>query len=151
MDVTRRSALRSRTHRACRSIARLFFHPRRSPGATTMTSKTVLVLAVLAPLAAGANARAQQGPLKDPIPFPIRQSPIQVTLKPVAAGLTSPIFLTVADDNENDGRDNDGGDGDHGDRGDHRRTDRKFVVDQTGLILVMKGGVLQPTPFLDIT
>jgi glucose/arabinose dehydrogenase len=116
-----------------------------------MTSRTVLISAVLAALAAGADARAQQGPLKDPIPFPIPQSPIQVTLKPVAMGLTSPIYLTVVGGGEGDGRDKGGGDGDRGGGDGGRRIDRKFVVDQTGLILLMKGGVLQPTPFLNIT
>jgi glucose/arabinose dehydrogenase len=121
-----------------------------------MTSKTVLVSAVLALVAAGADARAQQVPLKDPIPQPIPQSRIQVTLKPVATGLTSPISLTVSDPGEEDqregnehdkGRRNDG----HGDGDDERRIDRKFIVDQTGLVLLMKRGVIQPTPFLDIT
>ena len=27
----------------------------------------------------------------------------------------------------------------------------KFVIDQTGLIQIMKNGVILPTPFLDIT
>jgi glucose/arabinose dehydrogenase len=92
-----------------------------------MTSRTVLVSAVLAAVAAGSAARAQQGPLKDPIPYPIPQSPIKVTLKPVATGLTSPIYLTTF------------------------IVGRTFVVDQTGLILLIKGGVVQPMPFLDIT
>jgi len=112
-----------------------------------MTSRTVLISTILAVAGAGADARAQQGPLKDPIPQPIPQSPIQVTLTTVATGLTSPIALTVV---EGDGRDKNGDRGrGHGHGG--RQIDRKFVVDQTGLILLMKGGVLQAAPFLDIT
>src|SRR5262249_24285563 len=60
---------------------------------------------------------------------PIPQSPITVILKPVVTGLTCAIFLTI----------------------NGARNDRKFIVDQTGLILVLKGKQIQPTPFLDIT
>jgi hypothetical protein len=107
-----------------------------------MMWRTLLVSAALAAGVAGTVARAQQGPLTDPIPQPIPQSPIQVNLKPVATGLTSPIYLTVSGRGDDDNRG--GGDDEH-------RDDRKFVVDQTGLILVIKGGMVQPTPFLDIT
>ena len=82
----------------------------------------------LAALAALPDGRAQ-GPLEDPIPAPVPQSPIRVRLVPVATGLTSPIDMVVVDG----------------------RADREFIVDQTGLVLLMKGGVIQPTPFLDIS
>jgi len=108
-----------------------------------MISRSVLIPAILTAVAVGSSALAQQGPLKDPIPQPIPQSPIQVTLNPVAAGLTSPIYLTALGQGE-DGRDGKG-------RGDEGRGSRKFVVDQTGLILILKDGAIQPTPFLDIT
>lgn len=106
-----------------------------------MRSRFVLVASVLAAVAAGSSVRAQQGPLHDPIPQPIPPSAIRVVVKPIATGLTSPIDLVAP-----------GGDERGGDRGDgNRGADRKYVVDQTGLVLLMKGGVIQPIPFLDIT
>ena len=78
-------------------------------------------------LAMAATARAQT-PLADPIPQPIPVSPIQVTLAPVATGLTAPIFLTSAGE----------------------RRGAKFVIDQTGLVLVLTSNGIRPTPFLDI-
>jgi Glucose / Sorbosone dehydrogenase len=96
-----------------------------------MTSRTVLAAVVLVASAFVANLRAQVGPLTDPIPRPIPPSAIQVGVKPLAVGLVSPVYLTVV----------------AGERG----IDRKFIVDQTGLILIVKGGVLQPIPFLDVT
>jgi len=138
-----------------------------------MTPRTVLISAILAVAVAGggAEARAQGGPLKDPIPHPIPQSPIQVRLNPVATGLISPITLTVVGNRGGDGRGEGHDDGDHGrggedghgnghadrhgnghaDRHGDRQVDRKFIVDQTGLVLLMKDGVLQSTPFLNIT
>jgi len=61
-----------------------------------MISRNVLGLSVLVALASAA-AEAQVGPLQDPIPAPIPQSPIQVALKPVVTGLQCPIDLTVVD------------------------------------------------------
>jgi len=55
--------------------------------------------------------------------------PIRVKLELVASGLASPVAVTHA------------GDG----------SGRLFVVDQSGLIRVIDGGVLLPTPFLDIS
>jgi hypothetical protein len=72
---------------------------------------------------------ARQGFLADPIPAPIPQSSIHIELTPVASGLTSPITFSVIGSNNS----------------------RKFIVDQTGLILLMKGNHVSPTPFLDIT
>jgi hypothetical protein len=102
-----------------------------------MMSRIVITSLGLAALATGATSQAQTGPLADPIPLPIPQSAIQVQLKPIATGLVSPIFLAVAGER-----------GDGGDRGD--RGDRKFIVDQTGLILIFRDGAILPTPFLDI-
>lgn len=116
-----------------------------------MSTRSVLFAIALLSGSAAAPVLAQQV-LKDPIPQPIPASPIQVALQPVAAGLTSPIDLTVIG-----GSDDGGGHGDDGRRGRgfeferHRRADRKFILDQTGLVLLMKNGVIQPTPFLDIT
>jgi hypothetical protein len=86
-------------------------------------STCAIFLATVAPI------MAQQGPLKDPIPLPIPQSHIRVSLQPVIVGLTSPIYMTVS-------------------IGDPTRG---YIVDQTGLILLAKNGVLQGTPFLNIT
>jgi glucose/arabinose dehydrogenase len=51
------------------------------------------------------------------------------TLTPFLSGLESPVYLTHA------------GDG----------SDRLFVVEQAGKIRIVKAGILQPVPFLDIT
>ena len=91
-----------------------------------MIPKFAFTLISVSALALGVPALAQQVPLKDPIPFPIPQSPIGVTLKPVALGLTSPIFLA-------------------------QEGDRKFVVDQTGLVLLLNDEGDASTVFLDIT
>ena len=55
--------------------------------------------------------------------------PSSLTLTPVASGLTHPTDIAHA------------GDG----------SGRIFVLEQPGRIRIVKGGVLQPTPFLDIT
>jgi len=55
--------------------------------------------------------------------------PIRIKLELVASGLSSPVYMTHA------------GDG----------SGRLFVVDQVGLIRVIDGGVLLPTPFLDVS
>ena len=52
-----------------------------------------------------------------------------VTLVRVAIGLSSPVFVTSANDGSG----------------------RLFVVEQTGRIRVIKNGVLLPTPFLDVS
>jgi glucose/arabinose dehydrogenase len=92
-----------------------------------MISRSFLALSIV--IAAGTAADAQVGPLHDPIPAPIPRSRIKVDLKPVATGLIAPIDLTVAN-------------GKHG---------RKYIVDQTGLVLVMHDEEVKKTPFLDIT
>ena len=55
--------------------------------------------------------------------------PIAIELEVVAQGLTAPVYLTHV------------GDG----------SGRLFIVDQAGLIRVVKNGVLLPAPFLDLT
>ncbi len=94
-----------------------------------MISRVVAISASLIALSAGAPAPAQTGPLKDPIPAPIPLSGIAVRLQPVAAGLNAPIFLEAL------------GEGDR----------RKFVVDQTGRVLILEDGSIRPMPFLDIS
>lgn len=75
--------------------------------------------------AAGSVSWAQ---LADPIPGSIAKG-LAIDLQPIATGLTAPNHMTHA------------GDG----------TDRLFVVDQSGQIELIKNGVLQPTPFLDVS
>ena len=94
-----------------------------------MISKIVAISTSLVALSAGVPALAQGVPLKDPIPAPVPLSRISVSLQPVAAGLTAPIFLEAI------------GEGDR----------RKFVVDQTGRVLILKDGSIRPMPFLDIS
>jgi len=54
--------------------------------------------------------------------------PARISFQETASGLTSPIFITNA------------GDG----------SDRIFIVEQTGTIRILKNGILQAAPFLDI-
>src|SRR4051812_27323678 len=105
-----------------------------TPGGTTAMRRRDAVLAacliaILRAMAMDETARAQQGPLTDPIRRPIPQSHIRINLKPVVTGLTSPVYMTMSSGDPT----------------------RMFIVDQTGLIQILKNGVRQPTPFLDIT
>jgi glucose/arabinose dehydrogenase len=68
-------------------------------------------------------------PIEDPIPEPIEKGSIRIDLQLIASGLTAPVHLTHADDG----------------------TDRLFVVDQPGRVLIIENGRLLSTPFLDIT
>jgi glucose/arabinose dehydrogenase len=68
-------------------------------------------------------------PLENPIPEPIEKGVIKIELETIAAGLTAPVYLTHAGDD----------------------TDRLFVVDQPGRILLIENGQLLSTPFLDVT
>jgi glucose/arabinose dehydrogenase len=67
--------------------------------------------------------------IDDPIPQKIGKGTIRIDLDTVATGLVAPNALMPA------------GDG----------SDRLFVVDQPGQVRVIKNGVLQPTPFLDVS
>ena len=97
-----------------------------------MIRPIAVISAGLLALNSGSPARAQSPqPLKDPIPHPIPVSPIQVQLTPLVTGLTAPIFLTPAA--------NKGG----------SRAD--YVLDQAGLVLILRNGQIDPTPALDIT
>ncbi len=74
-------------------------------------------------------AEREPEPLENPIPEPIEKGLIRIELETIASGLTAPVYLTHA------------GDG----------TNRLFVVDQPGRILLIENGQLLSTPFLDIT
>lgn len=65
----------------------------------------------------------------DPFPQAIGQSAISINLHPIASGLTAPNLLTHAADG----------------------TDRLFVVDQKGSVQLIKNGVVQANPFLDLS
>ncbi|MEO7822229.1 MAG: glucose dehydrogenase, partial [Gemmatimonadaceae bacterium] len=85
-------------------------------------SRQNLALAVLALMFAGCGSDSS-GPGDGPLP-----TDLTLTLQPfVASGLSAPVFLAQPL-----------GDG------------RIFVVEQTGRIRVIRDGVLQTTPFLDI-
>lgn len=103
----------------------------------------IIVVASLMGLVGVPAAMAFQ-PLDDPIPIPIPQGHIRVKLEPVASGLVSPIYLTSANSPFAD-------DDHHGKDHDRRKSRSLYVVDQTGRILVLKRGVVQDVPLLDIS
>jgi glucose/arabinose dehydrogenase len=70
----------------------------------------------------------QPEPSEDPISEPIEKGSVRIELEAVASGLVAPVYLTHAGDS----------------------TDRLFVVDQPGKILIIEDGMLLKTPFLDI-
>jgi glucose/arabinose dehydrogenase len=81
---------------------------------------------------AGAGAAWAQvlppAPVENPIPQSIEKGDIRIELEPVAVGLTSPIYLTVAPGDPN----------------------RLFVVDQVGLVRVIKSDGMLARPFLNV-
>ncbi|HVS03589.1 MAG TPA: PQQ-dependent sugar dehydrogenase [Thermoanaerobaculia bacterium] len=83
----------------------------------------------LAPLRAATAERPGERPsgVAAPRPRPQGPAPVAVALAPVAPGLRQPLFVTHAGD----------------------RSDRLFVVEQGGLIRVVRDGRLLPEPFLD--
>jgi glucose/arabinose dehydrogenase len=76
-----------------------------------------------------AEPEPEPEPLENPIPEPIETGVIQVELETIATGLTAPVHLTHAGDD----------------------TERLFVVDQPGRILIIENGQLLSTPFLDVS
>ncbi|HZW09994.1 MAG TPA: PQQ-dependent sugar dehydrogenase [Phycisphaerales bacterium] len=86
--------------------------------------RRICALCVSAGLAGTALAQ-----IDDPIPEKIAKGDIRIDLETIATGLVAPNTLMPA------------GDG----------TDRLFVVDQPGQIRMIKNGVLEPTPFLDVS
>src|SRR3954463_5559912 len=100
------------------------------PGGTAaMISRAMAITLCCVALAQNARTEAQEGPLEDPIPRPIPQSHVRISLTPVVTGLKCPIYMALIN-------------------GDRART---FLVDQTGLVLILTNGTVQQTPFLDIT
>ena len=93
-----------------------------------MMSRSLAISTCLLALWAAGPAPAQTF-LDDAIPAPIRSSPIQVRLTPVLTGLAAPLELKTAPG----------------------RHDRAYILDQTGLILVLKNGQILPRPLLDIS
>jgi glucose/arabinose dehydrogenase len=67
-------------------------------------------------------------PIENPIPESIEKGEIRIELQQVAVGLTAPIFLTVAPGDPNS----------------------LFVVDQTGLIRIIKNDGMLLRPFLNV-
>jgi hypothetical protein len=63
------------------------------------------------------------------LPGVIQKGTVNIDLKPIASGLTAPVFATSAPGNSSD----------------------LFVVDQIGKIDIIHNGVLQSQPFLDIS
>ncbi len=68
-------------------------------------------------------------PVADPIGAPIVKGAVRIELETVASGLTAPVHLTNA------------GDG----------SQRIFIVDQDGQILILSAGELLAQPFLDVS
>ena len=91
-----------------------------------MSSRFVHRIGILGVLALfAADARAQQNLL----PGAIQPGSINILLKPIVSGLTSPVYATAAPGDTSD----------------------LFVVDQKGKLDVVHNGVLQSTPMLDLS
>jgi glucose/arabinose dehydrogenase len=63
------------------------------------------------------------------LPNAVQKGNIQVDLKPIASGLVAPVYAISPPNDPND----------------------QYIVDQAGKIDLMHDGVMQPTPFLDIS
>ncbi|MCC7368969.1 MAG: PQQ-dependent sugar dehydrogenase [Chloroflexi bacterium] len=85
------------------------------------------IVAALLPLLAGLGGPGDG--LATVAAAPLAAPDNSITLVPFLSGLSSPIFLTHAND----------------------ATGRLFVVEQGGQIKVVANGVVQPTPFLDLS
>ncbi|HEU0208049.1 MAG TPA: PQQ-dependent sugar dehydrogenase [Candidatus Udaeobacter sp.] len=81
------------------------------------------VMAVTVPTANVASPEATP-----PVPL-IPKGSVRLKLATVATGLTAPVDLTSASDGSG----------------------RLFIVQQTGQVLILQGGVVLPTPFLDLS
>lgn len=68
-------------------------------------------------------------PITNPIPETIPVDDILIGLVPIATGLASPVTVVQPDDNSN----------------------RLFIADQVGRVLVHQHGAVLPTPLLDVT
>lgn len=66
--------------------------------------------------------------ITNPFPTPIPKGDVRIHLQPFVSGITAPNLLTFAPDG----------------------TNRQFVLDQDGQVVLVKNGVQQTTPFLDV-
>ena len=85
------------------------------------------VLPIFAGLMLFAGVMLPQQSLASTGVIPPNSSTVSITLAPVVSGLQQPVFVTHAGD------------------------DRLFVVEQAGVIKIIKDGAILPTPFLSIT
>ena len=88
------------------------------------TYRNVIRAGLVVLLAAPLTCVRQPSPVVGPIPA----GPTAVDVQAVASGLVAPVYLTVAGDGSN----------------------RLFVVDQVGLVRLIKNGQLVDQPFLDV-
>jgi glucose/arabinose dehydrogenase len=86
----------------------------------------VALLVALVPAPAAASTRSPSVVDKAMAPA---LTAADIKLTPIASGLSRPVYITSARDG----------------------TGREFIVEQGGRILIRKGGVVLPTPLLDIT
>ena len=93
-----------------------------------MLRRMIAGVGFLVGVCAAGNAGAEFNPL-NPFPDPIPKGPIRIELETVASGLVAPNLLTSPDDG----------------------TDRQFIVDQIGRIVLIKDGVQQAAPVLDLS
>ncbi|MFO8149787.1 MAG: PQQ-dependent sugar dehydrogenase, partial [Trueperaceae bacterium] len=98
---------------------------RREPGrpAAGPRARSVAAVALVCALALGCAEPSNTDPTPDPTPE------LSVELAPVAAGFETPVAVTNA------------GDG----------SGRLFVVERGGLVVVVEGGAVQATPYLDLS
>jgi glucose/arabinose dehydrogenase len=75
------------------------------------------------------SASNAYGQAQNLLPGAIQPGTIQIGLQPIASGLTAPVYATAAPGDPND----------------------LFVVDQAGKIDLLHNGVMQSTPFLDVS
>ena len=95
-----------------------------APSVATLSSAAVGPSVAATPAVAGSGTPPTARPRPTPTPGP----PADVALRVVADGLTAPVGLVAAPDGSG----------------------RSFVLDQTGLILILRDGRLEEGPFLDI-
>ncbi|MBT8447110.1 MAG: PQQ-dependent sugar dehydrogenase [Gammaproteobacteria bacterium] len=95
------------------------------PDATVRRCRTIAAAAACAASLAAGGASA----LEDPIAAPIAKGAIRIELETIAAGVTSPNYLTHA------------GDG----------SGRLFFLEQPGTVRVIDNGAVLPMPFLDVS
>lgn len=85
------------------------------------------VVSFMAGVVLMAGASIPQTTVADTAVIPPNSPQVSIALTPVASGFTQPVFVTHAGD------------------------DRLFVVEQAGIIKIIKNGAVLPVPFLNIT